>query len=348
MGAIRLDQDKLCLMQENRQISFFPNARWNGQTNDNLDDIYTQKSMSISRYTQSATLTNILARQPTNDTNQQLLFGMIGRSLSDFSEARRTCIQLAQHQHWHRLWETTRDVNTLQKPIINYRRGGATALVEDLEGMFRSTNCNNHIRMALSTTKAIAGRSTNDPPKGFVVPKFTMYDGMSDPFDHIMHVRQLMILNIGNDALMCKIFKQSISSSTPFLEPTTMDNLFRRADKYTMLEDDVQVASQQVLMRHETVVPALVSSTGPRVVINCIHGGSIDEKHSSRQQRQRQMGYSPSALENLGRLLSRFNGATTTSLGNVVLPVQADPITLSMQFSMVDDLSPYNAIMECA
>ena len=57
---------------------------------DNLDDIYTQKLMSISRYTQSATLTNvkaqstiwseILARQPTNDTNQQLLFGMIVQS----------------------------------------------------------------------------------------------------------------------------------------------------------------------------------------------------------------------------------------------------------------------------
>ena len=43
--------------------------------------------MSISRYRQSTTLTNvnaqltiwfkILTQQPTNDTNQQLLFGMI-------------------------------------------------------------------------------------------------------------------------------------------------------------------------------------------------------------------------------------------------------------------------------
>ena len=29
-----------------------------------------------------------------------------------------------------------------------------------------------------------------------------MYDETSDPFDHIMHFRQLMTLNIGNDALM--------------------------------------------------------------------------------------------------------------------------------------------------
>ena len=35
----------------------------------------------------------------------------------------------------------------------------------------------------------------------------------------------------------------------------------------------------------------------------------------------RQMGYSPSALEYPGRLLSEFNGATTTSLGDVVFHV---------------------------
>ncbi|KAL6334170.1 hypothetical protein AAG906_006746 [Vitis piasezkii] len=49
-----------------------------------------------------------------------------------------------------------------------------------------------------------------ESPKGFVVPKFMMYDGMSDPFDHIMHSRQLMTLDIGNDALMCKVFSASL------------------------------------------------------------------------------------------------------------------------------------------
>ncbi|RVW72176.1 hypothetical protein CK203_061825 [Vitis vinifera] len=43
-------------------------------------------------------------------------------------------------------------------------------------------------------------------------------------------------------------------SSTPFFEslakkpPTTMDDLFRRANKYSMLEDDVRAATQQVLV----------------------------------------------------------------------------------------------------
>ncbi|KAJ9676029.1 hypothetical protein PVL29_024828 [Vitis rotundifolia] len=177
-----------------------------------------------------------------------------------------------------------------------------------------------------------------DPPRGFLVPKFSTYDGSNDPFDHIMHYRQLMTLDIGNDALLCKvfpaslqgqalswfhrlppnsvdnfkdlseafvrqylcsarhkqnistlqnikmqeneslrefvkrfgqavlqveaydmdavlqIFKRSICPGTPFFEslakkpPTTMDDLFRRTSKYSMLEDDVQAATQQILV----------------------------------------------------------------------------------------------------
>nr|CAN81814.1 hypothetical protein VITISV_036990 [Vitis vinifera] len=177
-----------------------------------------------------------------------------------------------------------------------------------------------------------------EPPRGFLVPKFSTYDGTNNPFDHIMHYRQLMTLDIGNDALLCKvfpaslqgqalswfhrlppnsvgnfrdlseafvgqylcsarhkqnistlqnikmqdnkslrefvkrfgqavlqveacnmdavlqIFKRSICPDTPFFEslakkpPTTMDDLFRRANKYSMLEDDVRAATQQVLV----------------------------------------------------------------------------------------------------
>ena len=43
-----------------------------------------------------------------------------------------------------------------------------------------------------------------------MVPKFTTYDGTSDPFDHIMHYRQLMTLDIRNDALLCKVFPTSL------------------------------------------------------------------------------------------------------------------------------------------
>ena len=57
------------------------------------------------------------------------------------------------------------------------------------------------------------------------------------------------------------------------------------------------------------------------------------------------MGLELSGLENPERILSGFNGATTTSFRDIVLPVQAGPVTLNIQFSVVEDLSPFNAIL---
>ena len=59
----------------------------------------------------------------------------------------------------------------------------------------------------------------------------------------------------------------------------------------------------------------------------------------------KQMGFIPSSQENLGRILSGFNGASTTSLGDVILPIQAGPVILNVLFSVVEDLSPFNAIL---
>ena len=58
-----------------------------------------------------------------------------------------------------------------------------------------------------------------------------------------------------------------------------------------------------------------------------------------------QMGRDLSGLENPRRILSGFNRAATTSLGDIVLPVQASPITINIQFYVVQDLSPFNAIL---
>ena len=49
-----------------------------------------------------------------------------------------------------------------------------------------------------------------ESPRGFMVLKFSTYDGTSDSFHHIMHYKQLMTLNIGNDALLCKVFSASL------------------------------------------------------------------------------------------------------------------------------------------
>ena len=45
-----------------------------------------------------------------------------------------------------------------------------------------------------------------EPSRGFILPKFMTYDETRNPFDHIMHFRQLMTFDIGNDTLLCKVF----------------------------------------------------------------------------------------------------------------------------------------------
>ena len=50
-------------------------------------------------------------------------------------------------------------------------------------------------------------------------------------------------------------------------------------------------------------------------------------------------------LSSVGRVLSGFNGATTLTVGDIVLFVKAGPVTQQVLFSVVKDLGPYNAIM---
>ena len=58
-----------------------------------------------------------------------------------------------------------------------------------------------------------------EPPRGFVIPYFAMYDGSSDPYDHMLHFNQAMILNAGDDCLLCKVFLASLKG-LPWLGST--------------------------------------------------------------------------------------------------------------------------------
>ena len=51
-----------------------------------------------------------------------------------------------------------------------------------------------------------------EPPRGFVMPTFTMFDGFTDPYNHILHYNQTMTLNADNDLLLCKVFLASLQS----------------------------------------------------------------------------------------------------------------------------------------
>ena len=46
-----------------------------------------------------------------------------------------------------------------------------------------------------------------------------MYDGSSDPYDHMLHFNQAMILNAGDDRLLCKVFPASLKGP-PWLGST--------------------------------------------------------------------------------------------------------------------------------
>ncbi|RVW76969.1 hypothetical protein CK203_055539 [Vitis vinifera] len=111
-------------------------------------------------------------------------------------------------------------------------------------------------------------------------------------------------------------------------------------------------------MARDLAAQAPTTSTAPRVVINYTHRGLTNEKYNSKRKRQSylppinanrvlrphedalistlgisgQMGLPSSTLENSRQILYGFNGATTTSLGDVVLPVQVGPVTSNMQF----------------
>ena len=58
-----------------------------------------------------------------------------------------------------------------------------------------------------------------------------------------------------------------------------------------------------------------------------------------------QMKVPLSHLNLAGRVLSGFNGSTTLTVGDIALSVKTGPVPQQVLFSMVEDLSPYNAIV---
>ena len=49
-----------------------------------------------------------------------------------------------------------------------------------------------------------------EPPRGFVILAFTMFNGSTDPYDHMLHYNQAMTLNANNYLLLCKVFLASL------------------------------------------------------------------------------------------------------------------------------------------
>ena len=49
-----------------------------------------------------------------------------------------------------------------------------------------------------------------EPPRGFFMPTFAMFNGSSDPYDHMLHYNQAMTLNARNDHMLRKVFLASL------------------------------------------------------------------------------------------------------------------------------------------
>ena len=82
------------------------------------------------------------------------------------------------------------------------------------------------------------------------------------------------------------------------------------------------------------------------VLTLCING--FDPRHAAdllQLPASEQMKLFSGMLNSARRILSCFNGVTTTTLGDVTLLVKVGPVTQRVRFSIVEDLRPYNAIM---
>ena len=49
-------------------------------------------------------------------------------------------------------------------------------------------------------------------PQRFTQPTFTMYNGRTDPVEHVSHFNQRMVVHSKNEALMCKVFPSSLGA----------------------------------------------------------------------------------------------------------------------------------------
>ena len=47
-------------------------------------------------------------------------------------------------------------------------------------------------------------------PRRFTQPTFTMYNGKTDPVEHVSHFNQRMVVHSLDEALMCKVFPSSL------------------------------------------------------------------------------------------------------------------------------------------
>ena len=98
-----------------------------------------------------------------------------------------------------------------------------------------------------------------DPPRRFVIPNFTMFDGSTDPYDHMLHYNQAMTLNADSD-LLCKVFLASLRGPAlawfhklPRSSINTFNELWRAfiSQHLCSVRQKRNISSLQAILKHE-------------------------------------------------------------------------------------------------
>ncbi|RVW64562.1 hypothetical protein CK203_048491 [Vitis vinifera] len=108
-----------------------------------------------------------------------------------------------------------------------------------------------------------------------------------------------------------------------------MDDLFRLTSKYSMLEDDVHAATQQILVtsqstRNDAVIATPSVPIVPRAIINYIHGRPLDEEYSSKPKKQRLLR-AALVREHVSSIQPRLASGNAHPINGVILFPLVDP-----------------------
>ena len=71
-------------------------------------------------------------------------------------------------------------------------------------------------------TRKIEGRKL---PRWFTQATFTMYNGRTDPVEHVSHFNQRMVVHSENKTLMCKVFPSSLGPVAILTSLSTMKRM---------------------------------------------------------------------------------------------------------------------------
>ena len=100
----------------------------------------------------------------------------------------------------------------------------------------------------------------HEPPCRFIISTFTMFDGSTNPYDHMLHYNQAITLNVGDDLLLCKVFPASLRGPAlawfhklPRSSINTFDELWGAfiLQHLCSVSQKRNISSLQTILKHE-------------------------------------------------------------------------------------------------